>query len=230
MILCAIAAMILGVLGLFDFSPFPSADYGKVILLLIGGITIALASIQISVRQIKKSQHSTASWQRRFPDTLAEDMKRAQKIDIYGLELSSTLSEFKVLLERKAKKGAEIRFIIAAPDGNVIEMIKMKYKTEVKTAARIIDSLEIMRRIKSMAPARTRAKVVIKVLDYLLPRKAIILSPRIGEPSIYLQTYTFRWSTLKPKEWFCRGDAPEQFDFYQTEFQELFEAAEEDQP
>ncbi|MCK4764858.1 MAG: hypothetical protein KAW12_21850 [Candidatus Aminicenantes bacterium] len=232
--ICGISAILVSLTGFLGAWPFNSSkpdEFDKAVFGSIGMIIAALASIQFSLKRIQERLKSTKeqNYELEFPIDMDEHIQTAETIDFCGLEMFKTISKYREILEVKAKAGKRIRFLIADPNGKVIDMVKLKYPTGISpaTSARILGSISIMQLIRDKAPKPKKGlvkNVEIKTLDYLFPRKEIIVNSERSNGIVYLQSYTFRMSMYKFKQCYKKGSG-NFFDLYVKEFGEFWDCA-----
>jgi hypothetical protein len=229
--LCGIAAIIVsltGYLGAWPFDPAKPDGFDKTVFGSIGMIIATLASMQFSIKRIQERLKSTKeqSYVLDFPNDMDEHIRSAETIDICGIEMFKTITKYQEILEAKAKAGKRIRFLIADPNGNVVDMVRLKYSAEVSgTSSKINDTINIMLQIRKKAQNANNGSgnnVQIKTLNYLFSKKTIIVNSGKSNGTVYLQTYTFRMSGYKIKQSYVKG-LGNYFDFYVKEFDKFWD-------
>jgi len=225
--ICGLSAIVISVIGFIGYWPFEQNDldaFNKVMFFAIGLIISALVSIFYIVKQIFKriDIQNIKSYKTSFPiDDLYKDILSADRISICGIEMFNTIGNVKSILKQKAKQKVDINFLIADPDGDVIKMVKKKYTTNISgTSKRIKDTINLMKEIKEISPDN----VQILKLDYLFPRKVIILGKSKYDGIAYISNYTFRMSKDKSKAIY-RMNEGNYYTFFLNEFNLMWDCA-----
>lgn len=220
--LLGVCALFFSIVGFLGFWPFDQESINKILFGAIGLIILSLFSLVYSIKKIiqKIDITDTQSYKTTLPDTLQDDLIRADTIFLYGMDLFKSVDKYFHILQEKAEAGKILKFLIADPKGNVIEMTKLRYPTNDAPINELIKkSLKLLNILKLKSPET----IEIKVLDYLFPRKAMIIDANRFNSCVYVTNYTFRLAGEKARCYYKKGKG-NYYDFFLKEFYLMWDA------
>jgi hypothetical protein len=221
-ILCGLFAVIIGLLDFIDFIHFE-----KFLQIVTGAIGILLLSqftinkkINLSISMLSSDKKET-NYKTEFSESIDEYIKNAAALSIYGIELYRDIDKCYLQLESLAKKGVRIRVLLADPNGNVINMVKLRYPNGNSAApVNIQNTIGLLTELKKIE----NSSIEIKILDYLFPRKMYLITLQNDNAISFISNYTFRLANEKAKSIYHK-DKDNNYAFYEEEFKKMWEAA-----
>jgi len=221
-ILCGIFAIGIGLLDFIDLIHFE-----KFIQIFTGAIGILLLS-QFTINEklnhtitMLSSDKKENNYKTEYSENIEEYIKKSTALSIYGIELYRDIDRYYSQLESLSNEGIKIRVLLADPNGNVINMVNLRYPTNDSSASenvkKTIGLLTKLKRIEN-------SSIEIKILDYLFPRKVYFVALQNDKAVSFISNYTFRIANEKAKS-IHHKDKDNNYTFYEKEFKLMWESA-----
>jgi len=220
--LCGISAIIIGLLDFIDFIHFE-----KFLQIVAGAIGVLLLSqftinkkLNLSISMLS-SDKNDANYKTEYFENIDEYIENATTLSIYGIELYRDIDQHYSQLESLSNKGIKIKVLLAYPNGNVINMVKLRYPTEDSSASENIKkTIGLLTQLKKIE----NSDIEIRTLDYLFPRKVYLITLQKDKAVSFISNYTFRLAKEKAK-YIYHKDKDNNYNFHKEEFKKMWEAA-----
>jgi hypothetical protein len=222
-VLCGVAAIIIGCLDFFGFMHLDIESLLQVIISASGVLLLSQLAINkriILSNNMLLSNKINNDYVTDFPENIIGYIKDATAINIYGIELYRDIDRYYTLFASISEKGIPIKVLLADSDGYVINMVKLRYPNNDSSATenikRTIGLLRELNKIK-------KSKIEIKQIDYLFPRKTYFIELE-DDGVLFISNYTFRLANDKAKYIFHKGK-DNNYTFYEKEFKLMWEVS-----
>jgi len=211
-------------ISLVNFLGYLFINFETILQIIIGVSGIILLSQFSLNRKINNSLSMTASgnltidYPTEYSENIDKCMENSIDVSIYGIELYRDTDKYYQLLEILTKRNIKIRVLLADPEGDVINMVKLRYPNEDTSAAESIKkTISLLRKLEN-------STVEIRKINYLFPRKAYFFDLDDDKSVVFISNYTFRLANEKSKYVFYKGQS-NYYTFFKKEFDLMWDSA-----
>ncbi len=223
-VLVAIPLIVLNILGKALDST--GAAILAVLVVLAIAMLVNRKKLEVIGNEIQ-NEHGYSVLRKGLPENWIDDLKNANELWIFGINLARTITTFYPIIEEKVLRGTKIKIMIVNPHGESQKILTKRLFRSVSPDSNkpiILSSLADLCRLKE----KRQENVEIKTIDYVLPFGVFGMNLNSHDGIIYIENYPFKSkSDDAPVLIFHKSNIYEQYwyDFYHHQIQQFWESS-----
>jgi len=157
---------------------------------------------------------------------LDDRIRRAKTVAVNGLTLIITSNKSYGALQECLSNGGQVRLIVVAPDHPAMEIATARFHKHQDLKFIQNDARQALHNFKSLRDSvRDKDRLQVRLSPFVPPYAIWLIDADSAEAEIHIGIYPFR-ERYHPSFGLVRSQDKEWFDYFQTQFEKMWEASE----